>query len=115
VCPRMNLMFCALAGEPMILRLYGNARVIHRNDAEWDAAYALFRPTPGARQIFELAVDLVQTSCGQAVPYFAYGGERDQLVEWSKKKGEDGIRKYWEEKNQKSIDGIPTHVVAKNL
>lgn len=115
VCPRMTLMFCAFEGDPLILRLYGNATVIHRNDAQWDAAYARFRPTPGARQIFDLAVDLVQTSCGQAVPYFAYEGERDQLVEWSKKKGEDGIRKYWEDKNQQSIDGIPTNIVAKNL
>jgi hypothetical protein len=115
LCPRMTMMFCAFAGDPLILRLYGNVRVIHRNDAQWDAAYALFQPTPGARQIFDLAVDLVQTSCGQAVPHFSYEGERDQLIEWSKKKGEDGIRKYWEDKNQKSIDGIPTHIVAKSL
>ena len=29
---------------------------------------------------------------------------------WAEKKGEDGIRDYWEEKNQLSLDGRPTHI-----
>lgn len=70
--PRMTLMFCAFEGPPMILRLYGSARVIHQNDAEWSAFFAYFPPLPGARQIFELSIDLdlVQTSCGMAVPTY---------------------------------------------
>jgi hypothetical protein len=68
--PRMTIMFCAFEGLPLILRLYGTARVIHPRDAEWAELYALFPPLPGARQIFDLSVDLVQTSCGQAVPLY---------------------------------------------
>jgi hypothetical protein len=112
--PRMTLMFCAVEGPPLILRLYGAAKVIHRKDPEWAALFALFEPIPGARQIFDLSVDLVQTSCGMAVPYFNYQAERDQLKNWAEKKGHDGLTRYWEEKNQVSIDDIPTNIVMKN-
>ena len=111
----MTLMFCALSGNPLILRLYGNAKVIHHNDPEWEALYSLFEPIPGARQIFDLSIDLVQTSCGMGVPYFNYEGEREQLRDWALNKGEDGIKKYWQDKNQKSIDGIPSNIVEKNI
>ena len=50
VNPRMTIMFCAFDGPPLILRLYGTAKVIHQNDAEWDELYSLFKPLPGARQ-----------------------------------------------------------------
>jgi hypothetical protein len=113
--PRMTLMFCALSGNPLILRLYGNAKVIHHNDPEWEALYSLFEPIPGARQIFDLSIDLVQTSCGMGVPYFNYEGEREQLRDWALNKGEDGIKKYWQDKNQKNIDGIPSNIVEKNI
>lgn len=112
--PRMTLMFCAFDGSPMILRLYGQARVVHRRDADWPALIALFDPLPGARQIFDLTLDLVQTSCGTAVPRYDYAGDRDILSDWARKKGEQGIREYWEEKNGKSIDGIATHIMDLN-
>ncbi|HTH94992.1 MAG TPA: pyridoxamine 5'-phosphate oxidase family protein [Rhodocyclaceae bacterium] len=115
ITPRMTLMFCAFEGKPLILRLYGTARAVHRNDAEWEALYARFAPLAGARQIFDLQVDLVQTSCGMAVPFFDYAGERDQLNHWAEHKGDAGIRDYWKEKNQSSIDGLPTHILEKNF
>ncbi len=110
----MTIMFAALEGNPMILRIYGNAKVIHRNDPEWDNLVTLFKPLPGARQIFDLAVDLVQTSCGMGVPFYDYVGEREQLNEWAYKKGDKGIKEYWKDKNQESIDGKPTHIIKKN-
>lgn len=113
--PRMTIMFCAFEGPPLILRVYGKARVLHKNDPEWDALFAHFDPLPGARQIFDLSIELVQTSCGMAVPYYSYTGERELLSDWARKKGDDGLEQYWEEKNQSSIDNIPTHIVAKNL
>lgn len=108
--PRMTLMFCAFSGKPLILRLYGTARVIHRGEPEWAQLYGLFPPTPGARQVFELAVDLVQTSCGMAVPYFDYAGDREDLSAWATRKGEAGLRDYWAERNSLSIDGRDTGI-----
>ncbi|HSO81813.1 hypothetical protein [Thiocapsa sp.] len=86
----------------------------HPGDPEWADLHSLFKPLPGARQIFDLEVDSVQTSCGMGVPYFAYAGDREQLVDWAVKKGDAGVRDYWAEKNQLSIDGIPTRIVEKN-
>ncbi len=111
--PRMTLMFCAFEGAPLILRLYGTARVIYRNDADWKTLLPLLPPLPGARQVFDLAVDLVQTSCGEAVPYYTYVGDRDNLNYWALKKGADGLAQYRAEKNLLSLDGIPTHIVEK--
>lgn len=113
--PRMTVMFCAFEGEPLILRLYGKARVIHKNDTAWKALFPLFAPLPGARQIFDMSVELVQTSCGMGVPFFSYEGERDALNEWARKKGDEGLGRYWAEKNRLSIDALPTGIVEKNL
>lgn len=111
--PRMTIMFCAFEGDPLILRLYGTAKAVHRGDPEWNELFPLFPPLPGARQIFDVALDLVQSSCGMAVPLLDYVGEREMLSDWARKKGEAGIRQYWEEKNQQSLDGIPTGIIAR--
>ncbi len=111
---RMTIMFTAFAGNPMILRLYGSAKVIHKSDSEWESLLSLFSPLPGARQIFDLDIDLVQTSCGIAVPFYDYAGEREQLNEWASKKGEKGIHEYWNRKNQITLDGKPTYIIEKN-
>ena len=112
---RMTIMFAAFEGSPVILRIYGNARVIHRNDAEWQEYVSLFPVLPGTRQVFVVDIDLVQTSCGMAVPFFDYVGEREQLKEWAIKKEESGLKEYWQQKNQFSLDDLPTHIVEKNL
>ena len=106
--PRMTLMFCSFDREPLILRLYGTAREIQPDDAEWAELYGLFDPHLGARQIFDLHVELVQTSCGYAVPYLMFDSDRPLLDDWAAKKGPDGIAAYWQQKNVVSIDGLPT-------
>jgi hypothetical protein len=113
--PRMTIMFCAFEGDPLILRLYGTARVVHKKDAEWNDFFPLFEPLPGARQIFDLSIDLVQTSCGMAVPCFSYEGDRELLNDWAVKKGDEGLKQYWKDKNQISLDQIPTNIVVKNV
>jgi len=32
---RMTIMFCSFEEEPLIVKLIGNAKVIHKNDKEW--------------------------------------------------------------------------------
>jgi hypothetical protein len=109
---RITLMFCAFEGDPLILRLYGHARIFHPHDTEWDSLITFFPAISGARQIIDMSVDLVQTSCGFGVPFFEFKAERDQLEKWAEKKGPEGIRQYWEEKNRISLDGKPTGIVA---
>jgi hypothetical protein len=109
--PRMTLMFCAFEGDPKILRLYGNATTVTTDSDDWDSLYAHFEPHAGARQIFDLDIDLVQTSCGFGIPYFDYAGERDKLRQWAEEKGEQGVREYWRIKNARSLDGKDTGIV----
>ncbi len=106
--PRMTLMWCSFDARPIILRTYGTARTIAPGDADWDVLNALFPDDVGARQVFDLAVDLVQSSCGYAVPLMDNPRERTVLRDWSAKKGEGGVRAYWTEKNRVTIDGFPT-------
>lgn len=108
---RMTIMFCAVEGPPLILRLYGRGRVIHRGTGEYAGLLAdLFTNSEplGARQIVWLDFDLVKTSCGYGVPLFEYQAERDTMDKWANAKGPEGIEAYWREKNLTSMDGLPT-------
>jgi hypothetical protein len=110
---RMTLMFCAFTGEAMILRVYGHAKVVHPRDRAWNDLAGLFPPMAGSRQIFDLAIDLVQTSCGSGVPLMDFRAERGtgELLPFYETMGEEGMRDYWKRKNTISIDGKPTHIL----
>jgi Pyridoxamine 5'-phosphate oxidase len=107
---RITVMFCAFEGNPLILRLYGKAKVYHQYDTEWNEYYPLFTSIAGARQLIDIEVELVQSSCGMAVPFMDYAGERNELKTWAENKGENGIKAYWENKNTLSLDGHPTKI-----
>jgi hypothetical protein len=109
---RMTLMFCAFEGDALILRVYGNARVLHPRDSAWEGAVADFPRIAGSRQIFDLAIDLVQTSCGTGVPIMEFRKSRaeDELVPFYEAMGEDGVEKYWRRKNMLTVDGRPTGI-----
>lgn len=111
--PRMTVMFCAFEGKPLILRAYGKAKVLHKNDKDWEKYSSQFPFSVAARQIFVLDINLVQSSCGMSVPYFSYESDQDNLAKWSEKQGVDGIEKYWAKKNQKSIDGFETEILER--
>ncbi len=109
---RMTIMFCAFEGKPIILRLYGTAGIYHKRDQEFAKYVDLFPANTGARQIIEMQVDLVQTSCGFAVPFMDFKEERTTLNDWSSKQGEEKIKAYWKNKNTKSIDGFETNILG---
>jgi hypothetical protein len=106
---RMTVMLCSFSAQPLILRIYGRGRVVRPEDEEWATLRPHFPHLPGERQIVLLEVESAQTSCGFAVPVYELKEERQMLVEWTLKKGEDGIRDYRREKNQVSIDGLPAY------
>lgn len=110
---RLTVMFCAFDSEPRILRLYGKGTVIQEGDSDWPQYRGLFdEGTPGVRQIFRLVVKRVQTSCGFGVPMMQLESQRDLLTNWAEKRGENGIKKYQQENNVKSIDGLPAPGLA---
>jgi predicted pyridoxine 5'-phosphate oxidase superfamily flavin-nucleotide-binding protein len=105
---RITIMFCAFEGNPLILRLYGSARIYHEGDTEWLENIKLFPEMKGARQIMDVHVQLVLTSCGFGVPLMDFQSERTVLTEWAAKKGPEGLIAYHKEKNTMSLDGYPT-------
>lgn len=107
---RMTIMFCAFEGNPLILRLYGNATTIHERDKEWEETVSVFPGFPGKRQFFALDIDRVAGSCGFGVPLFEHKGNREDLIEWAGSKTESEIKNYWKRKNETSIDGKPTNI-----
>ncbi|MEE9433851.1 MAG: pyridoxamine 5'-phosphate oxidase family protein [Sphingorhabdus sp.] len=103
---RITIMFCNFGRPANILRIYGRGRAVLPQDDAWETLTAKFTMLPGARQIFVIDVESVQTSCGWGVPFMALEGERETLqkahrqfdpAEWVTKM----------EGRTKSIDGLP--------
>ncbi len=105
---RITFMFCSFDKTPRILRLYGRGRVIGQTDPQWEHYLQYFAARPGMRQIIISDLDTVHTSCGFGIPLYTFIGERPTLQQWSEKKGPEGIRRYWQEHNLTSIDGLDT-------
>ena len=107
---RMTLMFCAFEGDARILRVYGSAEVLHPRDARWDEAVAMFPEMAGSRQVFDMTIEAVQTSCGSGVPFMRFEKQRapEELVPFYADMGPDGVEAYWRRKNVETIDGMPT-------
>ncbi|MEO0429674.1 MAG: pyridoxamine 5'-phosphate oxidase family protein [Pseudomonadota bacterium] len=110
---RMTLMWCAFEGDAMILRAYGTARTVHPHDAEWAEAAAPFPAMAGSRQVFDMTIERVQTSCGSGVPLMTFqsGRGETELVPFFEEMGEDGVEDFWRRRNAVSIDGKPTGIV----
>jgi len=108
---RMTVMFCSFDKQPVIMRLYGQAKAIHPRDESWGELAGLFPEYVGARQVFELQIEVVQTSCGYAVPYYEFKGDRPTLTKWADNHGKAGVEEYWREKNTKSLNDKDTGIL----
>ena len=84
--------------------------VVRPRDAEWQDLRPHFPQLPGDRQIVLLDVESIMTTCGFAVPLFEHKGDRSELLEFSCKMGERRMDEYRHERNQRSIDGMPTYL-----
>lgn len=113
---RMTLMFCAFEGDALILRTYGQAQTLHPGDDGWDTSIAQFPEMAGSRQIFDMTIDLVQTSCGTGVPVMMFDHDRgpNELLPFYADMGTDGVADFWQRRNAESIDGKPTGISAKS-
>ena len=104
---RMVILFCAFEGPPKIVRLHGAGEVILPTDPEFASLAERFPQNPGTRAIVRIKVTHVSGSCGYAVPFFDYREDRTTLDEWADGKGPAKLKAYRQEKNAKSIDGLP--------
>ncbi len=103
---RITIMFCAFENPANILRIYGRGRAVLPQDGEWADLAAHFELLPGTRQIFRIAVDSVQTSCGWGVPVMHVERPRDTLTKaHANADGREWVRVMAE--RTLSIDGLP--------
>jgi predicted pyridoxine 5'-phosphate oxidase superfamily flavin-nucleotide-binding protein len=104
---RITLMFCAFAGAPKIVRIYGRGRVVERIDADWQRYSYEFPQLPGMRSVIVIDVERVSETCGFGVPRYQYLEQRTQLVDYAEKLGPEKLVEYQHKNNQRSIDGLP--------
>ena len=104
---RITLMFCNFDRPALILRIYGRGRAVLPQDPEWAQVSSHFEMMPGTRQIFDIEVESVQTSCGWGVPFMEYREER-QTLKKAHRQTDPGewVSKYQDRTS--SIDGLPT-------
>lgn len=103
---RITVMMCNFEQPALILRLYGRGKPVMPSDPSWAELAAHFTILPGTRQIFDIAVDSVQTSCGWGVPVMTVDHERQTLVKYHAQADPAA----WEAKmatRDRSIDGLP--------
>ena len=105
---RIVFMFCAFSGPPKIVRFHGKGKILTPPSSAWPALRGLFPAYPGSRAIIVVEITRVSDSCGYGVPRFEYVEEREALQRWAEKKGADGLEVYREQKNARSIDGLPS-------
>ena len=86
----------------------GSATMTTPAHAFWDELNAQFPEALGARQIYDVSIEMVQSSCGFAVPLFDHLEDRQVLSKWAEDKGRDGVEAYWNERNGQTLDGFPT-------
>jgi hypothetical protein len=111
---RITVMFCNFQQPALILRIYGRGRPVLPQDTGWEALAAHFTLLPGTRQIFDIAVESVQTSCGWGVPFMTLESERETL----KKAHRQADPALWEAKvaeRIRSIDGLPTRATDRYI
>ncbi|MEB3231663.1 MAG: pyridoxamine 5'-phosphate oxidase family protein [Leptolyngbyaceae bacterium] len=109
---RITIMFCSFTKKPLILRLYGQGRMIQPRHPDWNLFYQEFEPVSGNRQIMVMEIESLQTSCGYGVPMFEFQQQRDTLIKWAAKKGDSGLNEFQLEHNQQSIDGLQTRLLS---
>ena len=106
---RITLMFCAFDNPALILRIYGQGRPILPQDDGFAELAALFPRLPGVRQVFDIAVESVQTSCGWGVPRMTLEKERHTLVKYHGQQ-DPAARLAKTAGRTRSIDGLPVRV-----
>ena len=108
---RITIMFCAFDRPALIVRLYGHGGAVLPQDERWAALAAQFPALPGVRQIFTVAVDSVQTSCGWGVPEMTLTRERQTLVKYHAQRSAADLLAVMETRTR-SIDGLPVRVAT---
>jgi Pyridoxamine 5'-phosphate oxidase len=111
---RITVMMCNFEQPALILRIYGTGRPVLPADPGWDELAAHFTLLPGTRQIFDIAVESVQTSCGWGVPLMRTERGRDTLVKYHAAQDPDAWAATYGARTR-SIDGLPARATDRYI
>jgi hypothetical protein len=104
---RICLLFASFDKRPRLVRLHGRGTVHLEGDPVHARVVGQHPTHPGTRAVILVDVERVSDSCGYGVPVMDVVGERDLLRLNAVKRGPDGMQAYRDEKNARSLDGLP--------
>lgn len=109
---RITLMWCAFQGPPNIVRVHGRGEPVFRDDPRFEELLTHFPdidPTPhGLRAIIVVTAELVQDTCGYAVPFMSYDADRDLHAKRFAREDDASLSEYFAKKDHvaTSLDGL---------
>ncbi|KNE83983.1 MULTISPECIES: pyridoxamine 5'-phosphate oxidase family protein [Streptomyces] len=110
---RITLMWCAFQGPPNIVRVHGRGEPVFRDDPRFEELLTHFPdidPTlHGLRAVIVVTASLIRDTCGYAVPFMSYEGDRDLHRKRFEREDDASLARYFEKKEHiaASIDGLP--------
>jgi hypothetical protein len=110
---RITLMWCAFDGPPNIVRIHGRGEPVFRDDARFPELLGHFTaidPTQnGLRAIIVVHAESIRDTCGFAVPYMSYDGDRDLHTSRFSRETDETLDEYFHKKDHiaQSLDGLP--------
>ncbi|EDY60141.1 MULTISPECIES: pyridoxamine 5'-phosphate oxidase family protein [Streptomyces] len=110
---RITLMWCAFQGPPNIVRVHGRGEPVFRDDPRFRELLSHFPDIDpaahGLRAIVVVTAELVRDSCGYAVPYMAYEGDRELHGKRFSREDDASLSAYFAKKEHiaTSLDGLP--------
>ncbi|KRV49845.1 pyridoxamine 5'-phosphate oxidase [Wenjunlia vitaminophila] len=110
---RITLMWCAFTGPPNIVRVHGRGEPVLRDDPRWDSLLPHFgdefRARTDLRAIILVTAQRISDTCGYAVPFMEYAGDRPLHTQRFARETEESFSAYCEKKEHvaTSLDGLP--------
>ena len=110
---RITLMWCAFEGPPNIVRVHGRGEPVFRDDARWTDLMGRFPdidPTlHGLRAIILVTAEKIRDTCGYAVPFMTYDGDRPLHASRFARESDASLDAYFQKKDDvaTSMDGLP--------
>lgn len=108
---RITLMWCAFDGPPNIVRVHGTGEPVFRDDPRFAELAAGFGDAdgPALRAIVVVTAKLISDTCGFAVPFMDYRGERTLHEDYFERRSDEEFAAYCDKKEHVavSLDGLP--------
>src|SRR3954471_17578942 len=108
---RITVMWCAFEGPPNIVRVHGRGEPVFRDDPRFAELVTLFgaADAPALRAVIVVTAEIISDTCGFAVPFMDYVGERTLHAEYFGRKSAEEFGAYCKNKEftATTIAGLP--------